>query len=462
MNPNLFVNRVEELEFLNRAYQEGGRQLVVIYGRRRVGKTELLNHFSKDKNAVYFLADKRGTEINADRFAIVCANHFSDIKPSAKNFDDIFVYIKNRVKNEKLIVIIDEFSYLVEKDESIPSVFQLIFDEILKDTNVFLVLCGSSISMMYKGALSYESPLYGRRTGEWNLAPMKFNDVKKFYPSASFEEAVMIYSIVGGIPAYSLHFGKDNLFENIKSKMLTKGEFLYNEPEIMLREELREPSTYFSILEAMASSAKLTEIANAARVPANDMPKYLKVLESLELVRKENPVTEKKTKKSLYFIKDNFFNFWFRFVYPKKSELEAGRLDEVLSLIKRDFNSYVGFAFEKICKEYLEEKKPVSFSKLGKWWNGSFDKKTMLKKNVEIDIVALDESAKVILFGECKWTDELDGARVLDRLKEKAKNVRWNEGERTEYFAVFAKSFSKKANEKNCFFFDGSEIFKGG
>lgn len=461
MKPAHFINRERELAYLDSIGSREGRQLVILYGRRRVGKTELATHFISGKNAIYFLADKRGTRSNAERFAAICAEHFGDVRPEVKNLDDVFKYVRLRAGGKRLIVVIDEFPYLVERDESMPSVFQLVFDEILKGTNIFLILSGSSMSMMYKGTLSYESPLYGRRSGEWLLRAMPFRDIRKFYPRLPFEEMVMTYAVVGGIPAYASRFGGGGVFESIKADILTKGEHLYSEPEVLLREELREPSSYFSILEAMASATKLTDIANAARIPAKDMPKYLKVLEDLELIHRVVLVTETRSKRGLYFIKDNFFNFWFRFVYPHKSELESEHVTEVLELVKRDFNAYVGRTFEQVCMEYLEQEKPVPFSKIGRWWGHYRDEKSGQRLTEEIDVVSIDEMSKTILFAECKWQDGVDALRLLNSLKAKAARVDWHNNERKEHFAVFAKSFGGgKPRAKNCLFFDKTDLFR--
>lgn len=455
----IFINRQEELEFLTRIYEKKDKQLVILYGRRRIGKTELLTHFSLDKKAIYFLADKRGTLNNAQRFALMCSEYFKDLNPEIKNFDEVFQYIKNRIKEEKLIIIIDEFSYLVEKDDSVPSVFQLIFDEVLKHTNIFLILAGSSISMMYKGTLSYESPLYGRRSGEWMVKSMSFDHIRKFYDNWKLEELIKVYAVVGGIPAYAVHFNGKEIFEAIKNCILTKGEYLYNEPEILLKEELRDPSTYFSILEAMVSAAKLTDIANAAKVPAKDMPKYLKVLEDLEIIYKIIPVTEKKSKKTLYFIKDNFFSFWFRFIYPKKSELEASKIKEVLEFIKKDFNSYVGRIFEQICHEYLKQKVIIPHTKIGKWWGYSRDEKNKERRMEEIDLITIDERTKNILYGECKWQENVDAQNILQTLKKKASLVKYEKNK--EFFILFAKSFKEKKNlGENVFLFELKDLEK--
>jgi AAA+ ATPase superfamily predicted ATPase len=454
MKPINFIDRKIENDYLESIYRKSGKQLVVIYGRRRVGKTELINHFCKNKETIYFLADRRGTKNNAERLAAICAEHFNDVKPEVKNFDDVFTYIKNRAGKKKIIIVIDEFSYLVEKDEATPSIFQLIFDEILKETNILIILSGSSISMMYKGVLSYESPLYGRRSGEWMLKSMPFKEIRKFYPHLKFEEAIKTYAVIGGIPAYATHFKEGKIFNSIKKNILSKGEYLYSEPEVFLKEELRDPSTYFSILEAMTSSAKLTDIANTAGIHAKDAPQYLKILENLEIVKKINPVTEKKSKKTSYLIKDNFFNFWFKFVYPRKSQLEQGHQEEVLKIIKRDLNAYTGLVFEQVCEEYLETKKPIPFTKIGKWWGHS---KTGVE---EIDVISIDEKDKKILFAECKWQNNVDAEQILKKLMEKAKTVKWHDNQRKEYYAIFAKTFKRKNKLKNTLLFDLEDLKK--
>jgi len=188
-----FINRYEELGFLEKRFKEKQSQLIIIYGRRRAGKTETIKQLYKDKDAIYFLGDRRGTLQNTERFAEIAARYFDDMPPRVKNFDDVFEYIAKKLNKRRLIIVIDEFSYLVEKDESIPSVFQLAWDEFLKDKNVMLILSGSSISMMERGALSYKSPLYGRRTGQIKLSPFTIENILEFYPTdlradnASFE-----------------------------------------------------------------------------------------------------------------------------------------------------------------------------------------------------------------------------------------------------------------------------------
>jgi len=462
-----FVNRKEELEFLEREFMDTGLKVIILYGRRRVGKTELINQFCKDKPHIYFLADKRGTAINAREFAANSARYFNDITPEVRNFDDAFIYILKRTEDRKLIVTIDEFAYLVEKDDSIPSVFQKIVDVHLKGANTYLILCGSSISMM-EGILGYRSPLYGRRTGQWKVTPLRFKDSWSFLPRYSLEEFIEAFSVVGNIPAYLLQFDDSaDIYENIEKGILRRGNPLYEEVEFILRAELREPSVYMSVVEAIANGVtKVTEIANRCYINAKDIPKYLQVLQRLQLVQRVVPITERKTKtkKAIYQISDNFFRFWFRFVYPNRSDVEGGEVDRALSKIRAEFNLYVGRIFEQVCREFLEEVNhraglPFHFTKIGNWW-GHF-REDGVRKEIEIDIVALNEDTRDILFAECKWLNKKVGINTYHNLMEKSTRVEWHNDKRKEYFALFSKAgFTPELKKENVILFDLKEIEK--
>ena len=438
----LFVNRKNELEMLDEKSRQPEPQFTVIYGRRRTGKTELIKQFCRDKEYIYFLADKRGTVLNAIRFSSIAADHFKDAALKIEDFYLLFDYIQRRLNDKKkTVIIIDEFSYLVEKDDSISSVFQGIWDEVLVKKNVFLILCGSSISMMEQGVLSYKSPLYGRRTGQWKLAPFSFKEMKEFFPDFSLIERVEIYSVLGGIPFYLKQFKKKNLFSNIEDNILAKGEPLYEEVEFLLREELREYSSYYSILEAIASgSTRVIEIAEHSKIKTGDLPKYLDTLIKLDIVEKVHPITEKeKTKKTVYKIKDNFFNFWFKFIYPHKNDLEIGNTQKVIDLIKQEFTAYVGHIFEDIVKEFLinmNSKKlvPFNFTKIGTWWSG----------DRQIDLVALSKNEA--LFVECKWQNRKTDVDILINLVENAKFVKWQR-EKDHFMVVSRSGFTLKAED---------------
>ncbi|MEM2282727.1 MAG: ATP-binding protein [Candidatus Hadarchaeales archaeon] len=453
-----FIDREAELRVLEEEYSRKSFSFFVIYGRRRVGKTELLKKFSEGKPTIYFLADKRGTLSNVLRFRKKIAAFFSEPEIAAENFEDLFRYVCEKWwGQEKLILIVDEFPFLVEKDDTIPSVFQSIVDENLsKKPNIFLILCGSSVGMMEKGVLSYRSPLYGRRTGQWKVNPFKFRQVLEFFRELSPEDVVRIYAAVGGVPFYlNLFDPNKSFYENIEANFLSKEGLLYPEGEFLLREELRDPATFSTILLSMAEGAtRVSEIASKSRMEAKDLPYYLKILEELGIVARETPVLEKPTtKKSLYKIRDNFFNFWFRFVYPLRDEIELRNRVPVTEGMKEEIELYTSQRFEDVCREFLAEK--LDFPRMGRQWGRAG------KSAYEIDLVAADGRKRVALF-EFKWrelsADEC--LRIIEELKEKLKFL--NKKYREEHFGIVAKKINGKENLRKSGYlvFDLGDVFE--
>ena len=437
-----FVNRTEELKFLEKMYKEKKANLIILYGRRRIGKTELIKQFIKNKKSVYFLADSRTDYFNIKELQKEMGDYLdNDLFKKAK-IEDWFELFKEfvKLKNENVIICIDEFPYLIDSNKAIPSIFQKIWDLILSKTNIFLILCGSSISMMEKHTLNYKAPLYGRRTGQWNLQPLKFKHLSSFLSSYSKEDLVKVYSLTDGIPLYILELDRKlNFFDNLREKVFKPGRFLYQESEILLKQEFREPANYFSILKSIAFGRnKYGEICSFTNLDKSLVSKYVDNLILLEIIKKEFPVTQKKeTRNASYVFKDNYFNFWFRFIYPNKSEIEGGQ--NILKQIEKSFNQYLGFIFEKVCKEFLIENNkllPFRFKKIGRWWH----------KDKEIDLVALNEDKKEILFMECKWKDlkEKQAMKIFDELKEKSKFVEWNLDNRQEFFGLIGKKIENK------------------
>ena len=442
-----FINRTEELEALNREYRSDTFSFTVIYGRRRIGKTELIHKFHMDKPHIYLLADKRGTLSNLYRFRKMAAKLFGDFEPDAKTFDQVFEYIRTKFNgDEKLVITIDEFSYLAQMDDSIPSVFQLIVDEILNGGPFHLILCGSSISMMEKSTLAYSSPLYGRRTGQMLVKPMLFRHIHEFFPKLPSEDIVNIYGASGGVPFYLSFFDeKYSFYDNLKNTLFAKEAVLYAEGEFLLREELREPATYMNILFAISKgTVKLSEIASKSFLEPKDLTYYMNTLIRLGFVRKEHPLTEKvTTKKTIYRINDEFIRFWFRFVLSHKDELEQGDKEYAIEDVKNIYNRYLGETFEQIGREmllYLNSKGelPFRFHKLGRQW-GKIPKVPGGRNDYEIDIVAINSDTKEILFCECKWQDKTIGIDVYEKLRKKAGYVKWLSG-RKDYFVIISKS----------------------
>ncbi len=451
-----FINRDEESAYLDREYRSDKFSVTVIYGRRRVGKTELIGNFLKDKPNIYFLADKRGTRSNLYRFRKKAAEFLKDYEPTLETFDEVFEYINRKWSaGKKLVVVIDEFSYLAQMDESIPSVFQLIVDEILKNSAFHLILCGSSISMMEKSTLAHSSPLYGRRTGQIEVKPMMFRNVGEFFPGMSRDEIVNIYGATGGVPFYLLFFNPEySFYENLGNTFFSKEAVLYAEGEFLLREELKEPATFMNILLAISKGAtRPGDIASRSYLEAKDLPYYLDTIIKLGFVRKEHPVLEKPTtKKTIYRIEDNFLRFWFRFVLSHRDELEQGNKDSAIGNVEKSYDAFLGETFEQIGKEmliYLNSRGglPFRFQKLGRQW-GKIPMAPKGQNEYEIDIVAMNDDTREILFCECKREGSEVDIDVYRKLVEKAGYVKWHH-DRKEYFALISRSgFTERMKEE--------------
>ncbi len=441
---NKFIDRQEELDYLNHQYFLNKSNFIVIYGRRRVGKTTLLREFVKDKPSVFFVADLTNEKIQLERFKqIILQNSNDDFFKNLEitNWEQAF-RILTRITDfkQKQILIIDEFQYLAMINSSFPSVLQRIWDELLSNLNIMIVLSGSLISMMYKTALNYKSPLYGRRTGQLHLKPISFRNYSKFFENKESQtKRIEFFSVTGGIPKYLevLDLTKDLLF-NIEHNILNSNSFLYNEPFFLLKEEINQPITYFSILETIAKgNHKLGNIASRLGLKPNTINKYLNVLSELQVIERRVPVTEKfphKSKKGLYFISDNFIRFWFRFVFPYRNYLETGNLDYVLKIIQNELDRFVSFIFEDIVISELEYLTGLNFEHKGRFWD----------KNTEIDVVGINRQDKTLLFGECKWQNRVVNFKVLEELKQKASILKFDFEPKQIYYAIFSKSnFSK-------------------
>ena len=439
-----FINREIELEDLNKRWKKETSEFFVIYGRRRVGKTELVKQFIKDKPSVYFMADKRSQKEQLRELGRLLGDYFEDtllIKNGFNEWLQVFEYLKKNV-TKRFVFVIDEYPYLAESDSSMGSIFQKGWDVYLKNSKIFFILLGSSISMMESEVLSYKSPLFGRRTGQALIDPLNFKQSHQFLKEKSFEDFLEIYTILGGMPAYLLEFDKNiSLKENIINNIFSKTSFLFNEIEFILKEEFRQPKNYLSILKAISlSKTKFGEIANYTGLSKNVLTKYIDTLINLKLIEKEVPVTEdnlQKTKKGIYKIYDNFFRFWFQYVFPYKSDLEIQRYGEVLRKIEETFHQNQSLVYENVCLELLSDFRDIifNFERIGRWWN----------KEEEIDVIGLNDKTKQIIFGECKWSKNMVDTNVYYDLKRKSSKVKWNNATRKDHFILFSKSgFTKE------------------
>lgn len=449
-----FTDRETELRLLEEKYSSNRSEFIVIYGRRRVGKTELIKQFIKNKPHFYFLAKKKNLVEELDRFRLKFSKEHNIFIDTVKDWDDLFEKILKNY-DQKPVIIMDEFPYWVEKDDSILSDFQHLWDETIKDKNCFIILCGSYVSVMENDVLGYTSPLYGRRTGQIELNKLEFRDFCNFFPKWSTEEKIKAYGALDGIPFYIKEFEQNkNFFENVQNTFWKSGSVLNKEVEFLLSQELREVEVYLSILRSIFEGAtKLNEIATKSNVHITNINKYLKVLLSLRFIKKEIPVlaTKPKGKNYTYKLADMFLSFWLSYVYPNKDSIEIGELDHIKENFEHDYNLELGFIFEEVSKQTLRYMDlPFSPAKIGRWWY----------QDTEIDIICLDKKEENAFFIECKWSElnELNLLNIIEQLKEKSKFVKCKS--KSNYFGVIAKKIQGKERlrKKGYFVWDLEDV----
>jgi AAA+ ATPase superfamily predicted ATPase len=437
-----------------------------VYGRRRVGKTELLKQFAWNKDFIYFLADLSSDQDQLQQFSErirLFAGDESLVENPFSNWNALFAYLRNLASKQRLIVIIDEYQYLQSSNRAISSIVQKAWDEGLKDTSIFLVLCGSYISFIEHELLAYKSPLYGRRTAQFFIEPMNFYEASSFFDRYSIQDKIRAFGVLGGIPAYLLQFDPARSVEkNIESAFLYKDAFLYNETRFLLMEELREPKNYFSILKTVAYGAtRVNEIVQKSGLDRGVVVKYLDVLQSLRIINREVPITDRnpeKSRKGIYKIQDQYFQFWFRFIMPNQSFIEEGRRDFVLKQrIVPFFDQFLGNVFEHVCIDFMKRangsaKLPLQFDKIGHYWQGE----------TEIDIVAFDMNNEQAFLAECKWSTKPVGTNILDDLVKKSVVVQNKMNFKQINYGIFSRSgFTdalKKMNRSDLFLFDLNDL----
>lgn len=421
----MFVNRIKEMALLTKCYQSQQAELFVLYGRRRVGKTELLRAFCADKPHIFFIATLSSDRDQLAAFSQQVYGFQNPDVPEGFTFpswEAAFQAIARFPLESRPVIVLDEFTYLISGNKAIPSILQKVWDERLKNSQVMLVLCGSYIGIMENEVLGYRAPLYGRRTASLLLRPLELPAVTLFYPNYSAEEQFILWAILGGMPYYLRTFQNDQtLSENILQHILDEQTgTLFNEPRLLLMEELREPRNYFSILRAIAQgNTRLNEISQSAGMEdVTKTARYLDILQQMRLIERHVPSTEKhpeKSKKGIYQIDDHFLRFWFRYVHPNRGEIELGLAETILQQrILPDLDHFVASAFEKAAITFtghLAQEGKISFlpERVGAWWS----------RESEIDVLAVNLSEKTAWAGECKWSIHPIGISVLEELKQK-------------------------------------------
>lgn len=438
----MFIGRDQELKKLKRMYQSNKLEVAIIYGRRRVGKTTLINEFCKDKRTIFFAAQENSVEQNLETLSnaiseVISAESAANI--TYRSFSDAFIKIAEMSKSERIVWVIDEYPYLAQADRGISSLLQNYLDHQFKDTKLFLILCGSSMSFMENQVLGYQSPLYGRRTAQFKILPFDYLDTGKWFPDYSYEEKALMYGITGGIPMYLEQFSSNlTIKENLLENLFDRNAALFEEPSNLLKQELREPAVYNAVITAIASGkTKLSEIASTLNVETGLCSKYIANLITLGIIKRETPVTDPNSKRPIYLIEDQFFRFWYTFVPKNISAIQSGRMEKSYpSMIESRLSDYMGLTFEKMCKDYIlyyDNQLPFPIGDIGQWWGGN----PKTHKQAQIDIVVISATDDNGIIGSCKFRESLVSEDELQLMEEYA-DAMGHLGHR--YYYLFSKS----------------------
>ncbi|MCD8076918.1 MAG: ATP-binding protein [Lachnospiraceae bacterium] len=472
----MFIGRERELKRLNAMYQSDKLEVAIIYGRRRVGKTTLINEFCKDKKTIFFAAMENSAEMNLEAlsgaimemeaeavYASHSARESSPLRTETqratgqgasvanvifRSFSDALIKIQEMASRERLVFVIDEYPYLAKAEPSISSILQNFLDHQFKETRLFLILCGSSMSFMENQVLGYQSPLYGRRTAQFKILPFDYRDTGRWFPAYSYEEKAMMYGITGGIPLYLEQFSPEcSIQENLLNGVFNNNSMLFEEPSNLLKQALREPATYNSIITAIASGkSKLSEIATTVGMESGLCSKFVENLMTLGIVKRETPVTARSSKRPIYELEDLFFRFWYTFVPRNMAAIVSGRFERIYaSAVGNRLSDYMGRVFEKMCRDYLlyyDDQLPFQPQDIGQWWGGN----PKTHQQAQIDVVAISEEEQSAIIGSCKFRNEPLPVSEWERMKEYSRAMG---GFARCYYYLFSKSgFTENLRQK--------------
>ena len=419
-----FIDRERELGRLRQMSESGHKELLVLYGRRRLGKTTLLRRWAETRKTFFFscpiATSEEALRIFQERLA-ECSGDPALRQMRFPGWPEALAYAFNLARERQILLVFDEIPYLLRSVPGIDSMLQHLWDGL--EQPCCIGLSGSLISVMKKGVLGVGAPLYGRATGRLELKPLMFRDAAQFFGDREFEEQARAYALFGGVPAYLNQAARFSTVRDAALQLCLDADGLfYNEPEFLVREELREPTVYFSVLHALASGkTRPHEIAQDAGVPHSGVGKYLDILCKMAFAKRLTPLTEKnpeRSTKSMYVLDDCFLRFWFRYIFPNRSIIEIGRGETLFDeRIAPDLPNFMGAVYEDICRQELirEGESLLGFApaKVGRYWD---------LRN-EIDVVAEDATASKVAFIECKWSRNVHVDQVLRDLRRKADQI---------------------------------------
>jgi len=442
-----FVSREMELRLLSDLYQRDGAQLLILYGRRRVGKTRLVTHWGKalDEPYFYWMASQTSAvnqlrEFSQHLFQFLHLNVAVDPTFSYGSWDAAFAELNRVAADRRLVVILDEFTYVMQSNSEVPSLIQRAWDHQLQSSNIFLILTGSLAGIIQRAALDYHAPLYGRATARLKLWPLSFGALADMLPNYGTEQRVAVYTMTGGIPTYIEQFDdQSSILQNLQQRIVTPVNVMLTDAVFLLREQLEEPRNYMAILNAIASgNHQLSAVANHAGIARSNISKYLQVLQELGYVERLVPVTLRRPEQSRrgrYVITDPYLRFYFRFLAPNLGDIERGRVRQTTALLYDHLLDFIGtHTFEELSREWVSivselGELPFLPERVGSFWS----------KEAQVDVVAINWRTKQILLGECKWGQRPVGRNVIQTLIDKTAKVLPGGASWQIHYAFFAR-----------------------
>ncbi|HUH98670.1 MAG TPA: ATP-binding protein [Anaerolineales bacterium] len=441
-----FLGRQSELDVLNRLWGSENAEFLILFGRRRVGKTALLTEWIQrtSHRALYWVASPTSTALQLKSFSQAVYNFANPSNPAPDNFtyaawEQAFQQVANLAEKQRLALFVDEFTYLLEVDPGISGLLQNLWDHLLSKRNLFLVLSGSHLGMMKREFLSYQAPLYGRASSQLHLQPFSFGATRQFFPKYSAVDRVAIYTMFGGVPAYLERLDPSkSISQNIRSQLLTPNNLLQAEPRLLLQDFVTEPHNYIAILNAIANGAHtIKEIVAVAGLPTGHVNKNLSVLMETGFVERRVPITEEKPSRSgRYHITDPYLRFYFRFLAGRQDQLALGIQDQALAEISKHMINFIGqYTWEELCREWTlragaAKELPFLPDKVGSAWN----------TEAQVDVVGINSMNKTLILGECKWTTTPNDRRpVAELIEEKAPNIIPTRGKWKVFFLAFSR-----------------------
>ncbi len=443
-----FKGRDDELALLDSLWDSDQAALLILYGRRRVGKTRLLTHWRErhSEQALYWVAEPTSALDQLRSFSQALYNFAHPNTPAPldftySNWDQALQQVAEMAREQRMALFVDEVTYLIDVDPSIAGTLQKAWDHWLSESNLILALAGSQMGLMQKQILSYEAPLYGRASAQINLPPLPFEVTSQFFPDYSARERVKLYSIWGGIPAYWERLDHSvSVMENVRVQLLTSNTLMQEEPRLLLQDFVNDPHNYVSIMRAIAYGAHTqNEISQHTGLSQGHISKYLSVLRDTGFVERRVPVTEtlKKSRRGRYFITDPYLRFYYRFLSTYQTQLALGAQQQALTYMDQHLPAYIeANTWQELCRDWLLQSHAngefaVSIDNVGGAWT----------RKHTFDVVGISRRTQTLVVGNCFWNEEsapVDSAVIQDLLTATSALVPKKSDNWTVHYLVFA------------------------